>query len=312
MKKLDAEIDAAIKKKEDADFFKLAKEKAFAQASEAQARWKEAEEAPKREAAVRVQAALRRALNQKKRKLAGALGHWASLGEASGQAGVVLPKLNLGLPPPSPSPNRPPSGADDEERARRARERRLQYLESAGGPSLLGDLQAAVHMESPRQGPPSARNVPMPYTTSAEVEADRARRAQERRNQFLSMHASPDALAQLQATLSASASGSSPRYGSSPRVGSGHMSPSYSASGASPRVILPSPRSGGGTPSPRTSPQAPNSILHGAPPGTSSPALPYSPISNSPRANYATAPGSTSPWASSPSTSRGGSWSSRQ
>ena len=276
MKKLDAEIDAAIKKKADAEFFQNAKEKAFAQAAAAQKRWKEEEEKCTRDAAVRVQAALRRLLIQKKRRLAGVLGHWSALSEGSGHASAAVPRLSLGLPPPSPSPNRPLSAADEEERARRARERRLQYLGNAGGPSLLGDLQAALHMESPRQALTSARSSgPMPHTTSAEVEADRARRAQERRNQYLNVHASPDALAQLQATLSASASGS-PRYGSSPRVSnsnasprsgqispsyysaagarSGHTSPSYylgSGSSPLPRIALASPRSSGGSPSPR-------------------------------------------------------------
>ena len=321
LKKLDSEIDAAIKKKEDAEFFELAKKKAFAQATEAQARWKEAEDAPKREAITQIQAALRRTLDQRRGKLSKlsvAVGRWLTVGETSPPGKV--PRLSIGLPPPSPSPVRPFSAHDDEERGRRARERRLQFLENMGGPSLLGDLQAAVNMQSPLQVPSSPRSsVQLPHTTSAEVEADRARRAQERRNQFLAMNAGPDALAQLQATLSASASGS-PRYGSTPRMSassasprSGHMSPSsqYSATGATTPRMPPSPRSA----SPRTSPPTFNVFagMGSRATGTSSPALPYSPSSSSsPRhtAQYSTAPrpasmsGTTSPWAPSPPKSR--------
>jgi len=180
LKILDAAIDAAVKKKEEAEFFDLAKKKAFEQAAAAQCRWKEAEQREKTEAARVLQALIRRSNVQRKRKILMSLGKWmgtvntktsatfdsdsdsddSSLSgarktpaktesrqelEASsrkttprkdGEERASLtsaPRLTIGLPPQAPSP-------DDEERARRARERRLQFLASGSGqhgPSLL-------------------------------------------------------------------------------------------------------------------------------------------------------------------------------
>ena len=116
LKALDAEIDEAIRKQEQAEFYIRARAKAFEQATLAQARWKEDEQASKKSVIVTLQAALRRRLVQGKRGIAGK---------------VEVPRLAFGLPPPSP--NRPPSaGQDDAERARRARERRLQFLAGIG------------------------------------------------------------------------------------------------------------------------------------------------------------------------------------
>ena len=180
LKILDAEIDAAVKKKEEAEFFEVAKKKAFEQAAAAQSRWKEAEQREKTEAARVLQASIRRSNVQRKRKILMSLGKWmgtvniktsatvdsdsdsddSSLSGArktpakteprqelegssrkttprkEGEERASLtsaPRLTIGLPPQAPSP-------DDEERARRARERRLQFLASGSGqhgPSLL-------------------------------------------------------------------------------------------------------------------------------------------------------------------------------
>ena len=140
----------------------------------------------------------------------------------------------------------------DNERAQRARERRLRFLlESGVSPSFLEDSQSPSQMSSPLTSVQSSPRTALasPPLTSAAVEIDRAQRARERRNQF-----GGDDLAQLQATLSASASGlsgssySSRPYSasvtSSPRTTSGYHSPvlvhgehsNRSISGASPRV----------------------------------------------------------------------------
>jgi hypothetical protein len=180
LKILDAAIDAAVKKKEEAEFFEVAKKKAFEQAAAAQSRWKEAEQREKAEAARVLQASVRRSNVQRKRKILMSLGKWMGTVNIKTSATVdsdsdsddstlsgarktptkteprpelegssrkttprkegeerasltSAPRLTIGLPPTAPSP-------DDEERARRARERRLQFLASGSGqhgPSLL-------------------------------------------------------------------------------------------------------------------------------------------------------------------------------
>lgn len=253
---------------------------------------------------------------QRRRKLAGALGNWSSISDSTPRASGHVPRLSIGLPPPSPSRPSSSTPQDEEERARRARERRLQFLEIGGGPSLLGDLQSALHMPSSRQAPASPRvSLPLPHITSAEVEADRAKRAQERRNQFMAMEGG-DALSSLQATLSVS---SSPRTVSSLRTGTaaaspraGYMSPTAHYSTASLPRIPPSPRSGAsprsGGASPKLSPPLSN-MWSSTPPPPSSPGG-ASPVHTSPRTQYSTAPrpvsgsGATSPWVASPPVSR--------
>ena len=140
----------------------------------------------------------------------------------------------------------------DNERAQRARERRLRFLlESGVSPSFLEDSHSPSQMSSPLTSIQSSPRTALasPPLTSAAVEIDRAQRARERRNQF-----GGDDLAQLQATLSASASGlSGSSYSSrphstsvtsSPRTTSGYHSPvlvhgehsNRSIAEASPRV----------------------------------------------------------------------------
>jgi len=268
-----------------------------------QAKWKDVEDAVKSAAILPIQAALRRAHMQRTRKLSVALGDWSSFSESTPSASGHVPCLEL--PPPSPSRSSS-TPQDEEERARRARERRLQFLEIGGGVSMLGDLQSALHLPSTRQPAASPRAPrPPPHITSAEVEAERAKRAQERRNQFMAMQGG-DALSQLQATLTSSVSSSprasahsfsssSPRAtaaGSSPR--SGYRSPTtsthFSTASASRGPLHSSgasPRSGGA--SPRVSPP-PSTMWSSNLPVTSSSGYTSPSHSSSPRTQYSTAP----------------------
>jgi actin-related protein len=330
LKELDKLIDAEAEKKRDAEFFELAKKNAFEQAIKAQARWKEADEKAKLDAIEKLQSVVRRVLTAKKRKIAGALKNWFSVsGDTSPPS---IPRINVGLPPPSPAVNRPSTSRDDEERARRALERRLQFLQEHGGsPSLLGELQSELHMTSSSSRPAASPRTAMgPLSvTSEEIEAERSRRAQERREKFMAMNGG-DALTQLQNRLSTSAS--SPLTANSSTAGSPRSSGRLSPSSNFYSTVTPSPV---GAPyySPRSSGhQSPSSNFYSASPA-GAPSL--SATSGSPRqlgqllsgvvspgnnssqrqysSAYSTAPrppsggagsGVSSPWAPSPPHSR--------